>query len=461
MAGTSTAATSTAVSSTAVSSGAVSSTAVSSSAVASADVASVPGAAAPVHAAPQCPVASLVYRSRARRPFDGSTLASLLHSARLRNRSEAITGLLLYDEGNFLQWLEGPADGLQRVVESICRDPRHGDIEIIARADGVQRTFTGWDMKLASPAGLCPVPPDSAVLPRRLLDAIAARPGACGRLLPFFMDDDAPDDGICPVGPLCGTVAMPERRDLLREAVDLAVRARLEGDFPGISRFLERERLGRVAQDLARLVVAGEDGKAHDLLLAQCASADPFATCAGILEPTAEALGDLWSHDECSDIDLAVSLCQLQTEFRLLCSGWPIDWARPGDPRHILVASVPGEQDSLGPALASEALWRAGFRVDIAFPDTDEALLAAVRAVQYDAVHLSFSPVFTHGERLGRLGALLLNLRRASPRSDLRIFLSGRAFREDPTAALLVGADAAAPTVVRLERLVGPARPRA
>lgn len=408
-------------------------------------------------AAPGAPVASLIYRSRAHRPFDGSALGALLHTARRRNRSEAITGLLLYDGRSFVQWLEGPADGLNRVLDSICRDPRHGDIEIIARADSAPRTFSGWDMKLASPGGLSPVPPDSAVLPRRLLDVVAASPGPCGRLVPFFVDEGS-EEPDCTAGPVCGTVALPERRDLLREAIDLVVRAQLEGEFPGLARLLERERLARIAADLARLFVAGEDGKAHDLLLAQCASGDPFASCAGILEPTAEALGDLWSDDECSDVDVAVSLSQLQTEFRRLCSGWPIDWSRPGDGRSILVASVPGECDSLGPALASEALWRAGFQVDVAFPETDDKLIAAVRAVPYDAVHLSLSPVFRHGERLGHLAGILTHLRRASIRNNLRILVSGRAFREDPTAALLVGADAAAPTVVRLERIMASPR---
>jgi methanogenic corrinoid protein MtbC1 len=401
------------------------------------------------------PVSSLLYRSRARRPFDGTTLAKLLHAARLRNRSEAVTGLLLYDEGLFLQWLEGPPDGLDRVVSSIRRDARHGEIEILTQADNVQRTFGSSDMRLAASASsLSPLPPDSSVLPRRLLDAVEARPGLCGRLLPFFLDDD-PVEPACPIGPLCGTVAPIERKDLLREAIDLVVRARLEGDFPGLARVLERERTTRVANDLARLVVRGHDDEAHDLLVSQCESGDPFASCAGLIEPTAEALGDLWSHDECSDTDLTVSLCQLQTEFRRMCSGWPIDWARKGDGRTILVASVPGEYDSLGPALASEALWRAGFRVELAFPETEDALLEAAKAASYDAVHLSLSPVFAHGERLGRLAAMLWHLRQASPNKDIRVLVSGRAFREDPAAALRVGADAATPTVVRIERALG------
>ena len=407
-------------------------------------------------------VSSLIYRSRAKKSLDASDLAALLQTARLRNNSESITGLLLYDRGQFLQWLEGPPAALRRVADSIGRDPRHEDMEVIARADGVPRNFTGWDMRLASSSGLSPLPPGANVLPRRLLDAVKASPNACGRLLPFLLDDDSTEpDGATDL--ICSATTPPDQADQgdrLREAIELVVRTRLEGEFPGLARVLEQERLSGMAGDLARLVVAGRDVAAHDLLVSECSTGDPFARCAGLIEPTAEALGDLWSEDACSDIDLTVSLCQLQTEFRMLCSGWPIDWSGRGAGRSILVASVPGEADSLGPAMASEALWRAGCRVDLVYPETEEALLSAASAAPYDAVHLSLSPVFHHGERLDRMAAILHHVREASARDDLDVLVSGRAFREDPRAAIRVGADAAAPSVVGLERIMERSRRR-
>ena len=68
-------------------------------------------------------LSAVVYRSRAVRSLASPDLHALTEVAQSRNTREAVTGLMLYDGGSFFQWLEGPAEGVGRVMNSIRRDP--------------------------------------------------------------------------------------------------------------------------------------------------------------------------------------------------------------------------------------------------------------------------------------------------------------------------------------------------
>ena len=73
-----------------------------------------------------------------------------MQAAQARNRREAITGVLFYGDSHFFQWLEGPADGVGRVMRSIRRDPRHTDVEVLEDGPASGRSFGDWDMRLAT-----------------------------------------------------------------------------------------------------------------------------------------------------------------------------------------------------------------------------------------------------------------------------------------------------------------------
>ena len=88
----------------------------------------------PRELAEAAPLTSLVYRSRAVAPFDEAGLQNLLASAQRRNREAAVTGMLIYDDGRFIQWLEGPAEGVARVWQVTRADSRHTDIEVLGDA---------------------------------------------------------------------------------------------------------------------------------------------------------------------------------------------------------------------------------------------------------------------------------------------------------------------------------------
>ncbi|MEM9763837.1 MAG: BLUF domain-containing protein, partial [Pseudomonadota bacterium] len=90
----------------------------------------------------------LVYRSRATKALDGAGLADLVEAAQARNARENVTGCLVYDSGHFLQWLEGPGDGIDRIASSIRMDKRHDDIEVLDEAWTEKRVFSDWSMRL-------------------------------------------------------------------------------------------------------------------------------------------------------------------------------------------------------------------------------------------------------------------------------------------------------------------------
>lgn len=93
---------------------------------------------------------SLIYVSTAVRPLSRPEIDHLLERARARNTQEAITGVLLYSHGNFMQYLEGPACGLAKVYEVIIGDRQHRGIIELLREPIQSREFADWSMAFRS-----------------------------------------------------------------------------------------------------------------------------------------------------------------------------------------------------------------------------------------------------------------------------------------------------------------------
>jgi hypothetical protein len=89
---------------------------------------------------------ALVYVSTASRALSLAELHHLLARAQARNLQENITGVLLYSDGTFMQYLEGPAPGLCRVYEVIKAAPQHYGIVDLVREPIGRREFSGWSM---------------------------------------------------------------------------------------------------------------------------------------------------------------------------------------------------------------------------------------------------------------------------------------------------------------------------
>ena len=89
---------------------------------------------------------SLVYSSTATHPFSDAELEGLLHQARNRNEQLAITGMLSYRNGGFIQFLEGTPEHIDEVLRSIRADERHRDLTILIDEPITARQFSSWTM---------------------------------------------------------------------------------------------------------------------------------------------------------------------------------------------------------------------------------------------------------------------------------------------------------------------------
>ena len=73
-------------------------------------------------------------------------LAELLVQARANNERRAITGMLLYKDGRFIQILEGHEEQVQTSFERIRKDERHRDVDLLWLRYAQYRDFPDWTM---------------------------------------------------------------------------------------------------------------------------------------------------------------------------------------------------------------------------------------------------------------------------------------------------------------------------
>lgn len=95
---------------------------------------------------PEPKLDSLVYVSSAVRLLSPAEIEHLLSRARERNLEYGITGVLLYIGGNFMQYIEGPADNLEIIYRIIREDELHTGIILVTRETIEARQFGDWLM---------------------------------------------------------------------------------------------------------------------------------------------------------------------------------------------------------------------------------------------------------------------------------------------------------------------------
>ena len=92
----------------------------------------------------------LLYRSKATNTLGSLHLFNMLSEARAKNALLGITGHLLYTEEMFVQCIEGTPKAIASLWESLQRDPRHYDLELLARGPLETRRFNDWSMAFSS-----------------------------------------------------------------------------------------------------------------------------------------------------------------------------------------------------------------------------------------------------------------------------------------------------------------------
>ncbi len=88
----------------------------------------------------------LIYASVAEPDLDYEDLTSLLRRANDHNTARGITGILCYGNGEFLQALEGEREAVNKLYNSLVRDSRHHDCQVLRCEDIDARYFSDWSM---------------------------------------------------------------------------------------------------------------------------------------------------------------------------------------------------------------------------------------------------------------------------------------------------------------------------
>jgi len=86
----------------------------------------------------------LAYTSKAQQDFLLEELTELSNEAGFRNRAIDVTGLLVYHDGAFLQFLEGNEQVIRELYKRISKDSRHADCKIIYSQKADTRLFSNW-----------------------------------------------------------------------------------------------------------------------------------------------------------------------------------------------------------------------------------------------------------------------------------------------------------------------------
>jgi hypothetical protein len=74
-------------------------------------------------------------------------LEAILAAAQRNNDRDGLTGFLLYNGRNFLQYLEGEEPVLRARIERIKADPRHDGLVILHDVAAKDRHFPDWGMQ--------------------------------------------------------------------------------------------------------------------------------------------------------------------------------------------------------------------------------------------------------------------------------------------------------------------------
>lgn len=93
-------------------------------------------------------LSQLLYISDAVEPMTPTKL-NAIHTTSMRNNAiHGITGILFFSDGQFVQFIEGQADLVRALFQTIRRDPRHESIKLLFDRPTDEREFENCSMAL-------------------------------------------------------------------------------------------------------------------------------------------------------------------------------------------------------------------------------------------------------------------------------------------------------------------------
>jgi len=101
--------------------------------------------------------------------FSQSQVVNLAELAAQKNKANDITGYLWFDGDYFLQYVEGVADNIDKLMASIEQDKRHRVMSSLSNTKLSERKFPNWKMKLFTADGFIKTPPEKILAEQILL----------------------------------------------------------------------------------------------------------------------------------------------------------------------------------------------------------------------------------------------------------------------------------------------------
>lgn len=90
----------------------------------------------------------LIYISRLTRRMSTSDLRKLVYQSQVNNSALGVTGALLVHGNAAMQLLEGDRDVVLKLFETIRKDTRHAEVEIMLSKSVSRRLYPEWGMGL-------------------------------------------------------------------------------------------------------------------------------------------------------------------------------------------------------------------------------------------------------------------------------------------------------------------------
>ncbi len=204
----------------------------------------------------------------------------------------------------------------------------------------------------------------------------------------------------------------------------------------------------------ARTLLDPSRARAEQLLDAHCErGVPPDAIYLELFAPAARLLGDMWLVDHCNFSQVTLGLWRIHGLMHELSPSFHAS-AAASDPRHrserrILLASLPGQQLTLGLSLLSEFFRRDGW-IALCVPSPEPGLTqATLSAHWFDVFGLSAS---MDGE-IDDLEKTIRAARKTSQNPRLTVLVGGPLLLRRPELCRMVGADgvaADAPTALAM-----------
>lgn len=88
----------------------------------------------------------MVYISSATLGLGTREMGAIVKAAQINNAALGITGILLYNRGNFMQLIEGEKQATKELYEKINADRRHTQVSLLLSEPITHRNFENWSM---------------------------------------------------------------------------------------------------------------------------------------------------------------------------------------------------------------------------------------------------------------------------------------------------------------------------